>query len=80
MNVRMMGERLSPGMKNGEESDLAAEVLGIGGDDLERCGNGIEQDGIDDRLVVEGDLGDVGRHREHDVEVGHRRNCQNFCV
>ena len=60
-------------MKNGQEPDLTAEVPRIGGDDLERCGDGVEQDGIDDCLIVKGDLGDFGRHREHDVEVRHRQ-------
>ena len=58
MDVGMMGERLAPCVKNGQEPDLTAEVPRIGGDDLERCGDGVEQDGIDDCLIVKGDLGD----------------------
>ena len=73
MDVRMMGERLAPCVKNGQEPDLPAEMPRIGGDGLECCGDGVEQDGIDDGLVVEGDLGDFGRYREHDVEVRHRQ-------
>jgi hypothetical protein len=46
---------------------------GIGSNGLERSGDGVEQDAIDDRLVVEGDLGDFGRHREHDMEIRHRQ-------
>ena len=73
MNVRMMRECLTPSVKNGQEPDLAAEVPGIGSDGLERCRDGIKKDGIDHRLVVEGNLGDFGRHREHDVEIRHRQ-------
>ena len=50
MDVRMMGERLAPCVKNGQEPDLTAEVPRIGGDGLERCGDGVEQDGMDDCL------------------------------
>ena len=73
MDVRMMGERLAPCMKNGDEAELAAEMPGIGGDGLQRCGDGVEQDGVDHRLVLIGDRRDLGRHREHDVEIGHRQ-------
>ncbi|MDB5723402.1 MAG: hypothetical protein JWQ16_156 [Novosphingobium sp.] len=69
----MMSECLPPGVKNCQEPDLTAEVPGIGGAGLERCRDGVEQDGIDDRLVVEGYLGGFGRHREHDMEIGHRQ-------
>ena len=54
MDVRMMGERLAPGMKNGEEADLAARMPPIGRNGFERRGHGIEQDRIDHGLVVEG--------------------------
>ena len=33
----------------------------------------LEQDGVDHRLVLEGDRGDLGRQREHHVEVGNRQ-------
>jgi hypothetical protein len=46
------------------EADAGAEPARIGGDGDERLGRGTEQDGVDDGLVVEGDLGDRGRHRE----------------
>jgi len=73
MDVRMMSECLAPCVQNGQEPDLAAEVPRVGGDGLERPGDGVEQDGIDHGLVVEGDPGDVGRHGEDDVEVRHRQ-------
>lgn len=73
MDVRMMGECLAPCVKNGQEPDLTAKVPRIGGDGFKSCGNGVEQDGINDGLVVEGDLGDFCWHREHDMEIRHRQ-------
>ena len=73
MNVRMMGEHLTPGVKNGQEADLATQRSWIGSKGLERRGDGVEQDAIDYGLIVEGDLGDLGRHGEHDVEIGYRQ-------
>jgi hypothetical protein len=43
------------------------------GDTLQRLGGCGEQDGIDDGLIVESDLGDRRRHGEDDVEVRHRQ-------
>ena len=73
MDVRMMVQVLAPGVEHGEEADLGAEMLGIGGDGAQRLGCRPEQDGVDRLLVLEGDLGDRGRQREHDVEVRHRQ-------
>lgn len=58
-------------MQDGQKPDLAAQVPGIGCDGLERRRDGVEQDRIDHRLVMERDLGDFARDREHDVEIGH---------
>ena len=71
VDVRMMGERLSPCVENGEKADLAAEVPRIRGNGLERRRHRIEQDRIDDSLVVEGNLRGFRRHCEHDMEVRH---------
>ena len=68
-----MVQGLTPGVQHGDEADLGAEMLGIGGDRAQRLGRGLEQDGVDRRLVLEGDLGDLGRQREDDVEVGDRQ-------
>jgi hypothetical protein len=59
-------------VQDGDQPDLGAEMPGIGSDDAERLGGGREQDPIDDGLVVQRDLGYRRRHREDDVEVGHR--------
>lgn len=68
-----MVQVLAPGMEHGEEADLGAEMLGIGGDGAQRLGCGPQQDGVDRLLVVEGNLGDLCRQREHDMEVRHRQ-------
>src|SRR5258708_28991198 len=44
MDMRMNLEILPPGMQDAEESDLGAEVLGIGGDLQQNGGPGVEQE------------------------------------
>ena len=67
--MRVMDERLTPGVEDGEEADLGAEVPGVGGDGAERLGDGAEEETVDDGLVLGGDLGDRRGHGENDVEV-----------
>ena len=64
---------LAPAVQHRDEADLGAEMPGIGGDRAQRLGRRLEQDGVDHRLVLEGDRGDLGRQREHHVEVGDRQ-------
>src|SRR3546814_7351542 len=68
----MMGKRGSPCMEYGGDADPGTEMLGISGDREHRIGRGLEQQIIDQRFVMIGDGGDLGRHREHDVEVADR--------
>lgn len=56
MNVRMVLQRLTPGMEHRGDADLRTQMLGIGGDGGERLSGGAEQDRIDGGLVLEGDL------------------------
>jgi hypothetical protein len=44
---------LSPGMQNAEESNLGAQVLGIGGNLEQRLSADAEQQVIDDTLILE---------------------------
>lgn len=67
----MVLQGLAPGMEDGGHAELGAEVLGVGRDGGERLGSAAEQDGIDDGLVLEGDLRGGGRHGEDDVEIRH---------
>ena len=48
-------------MKDGEDADAGAEVLGIGRDGDQGLGRSLEQDVVDYRLVLIGDVGDLRR-------------------
>jgi len=69
--VRVLGQCRSPGVEHGSEPDAGAEVLGVGRNRDQGLGGGFEQQVIDDRLVLIGDVGDRPRQREDDVEIGH---------
>ena len=56
-------------MQHGSEPDAGAEVLGVGRDGDQGLGGDLEQQVIDDRLVVIGDVGDRSRQGEDDVEI-----------
>jgi len=66
-----MKQRLAPSVEDGEETELCAEMLGIGSDRLQGLGDGVEQNVVDRSFVVMGDGGDLLRHGEDDVEVWH---------
>jgi hypothetical protein len=69
----MVGERRAPGVEDGEDADAGAKVLGIGRDGDQGLSRSLEQDVVDHRLVVVGDVSDLGWQREHDVEVRDRQ-------
>ena len=73
MDMRMMGERRAPGMENRGDADAGAEVLGVGRDNDQGLGRGLEQQVVDDGLVLIGDIGDGRRQCEHDMMVRHRQ-------
>src|SRR5215475_1387575 len=73
MSVRMVGERRSPGVEHGGEPYSRTEVLGVGRDSDQGFGGGFEQQVIDDRFVVVGDVGDWPRQGEDDMKIGHRQ-------
>jgi hypothetical protein len=60
-------------MEHSGDTDPCAEMLGIGGDDHHRLRSRLEQQVIDHRLVLEGDVSDLGGQREDHVEVSHRQ-------
>jgi hypothetical protein len=55
------------------DADPGAEVLRVGGDSQHRLRCRLEQQVVDERLVLERDVGDLGRQREHDMEVADRQ-------
>ena len=60
-------------MEHGGDADAGAEVLRIGGDGEHRFRGGAEQKVVDHRLVLPGDVGDLGRQGEHDMKVADRQ-------
>ena len=56
-------------MQHGSEPDAGTEVLGVGRDGDQGFGGGFEQQVIDDRLVVIGDVGDRSRQGEDNMEI-----------
>ena len=71
--MRMMGERRTPGMEYCGHPDLRAQMLGIGRDGEQRLGRDLEQQVVEHRLVLVGDVGNGGRQSEHDVIVRDRQ-------
>ncbi len=69
----MVLQVLAPGVEYGDEADLGAEMAWIGSDCAQRLGRRLEQDGVDRRLVLEGDFGGRRRQCEDDVEIWHRQ-------
>jgi hypothetical protein len=60
-------------VQHGGEADASAEMRGVGGDGDECLGGGLEQDAVDRRLVMVGEVGDRRRQREDEMIVGHRQ-------
>ena len=69
MDMRMVRQRRPPRMKHGRDSDPRAEMPGIGGDGQHGLGRRLEQQIIDHRFVLQGDVGDLGRQCEDDMEI-----------
>jgi hypothetical protein len=57
VNVGMNLKILPPSVEHTEETDLGAQVLGIGGNLQQRRGAGVEQEVIDDFLVLQSEPG-----------------------
>ena len=73
VDVRMVGHRRTPCVEHGGDADACAEMLAIRRDRQHRLRRRLEQQVVDERLVVEGDVGDLGRQREHDMKVADRQ-------
>ena len=69
MQVGMVEQVLAPGVQDGEKADLSAQVLGVGGDGLQRLAGHLEQQVVEQALVLVGDGGDGLGQGEHDVEI-----------
>ena len=73
VDVRMMMQVLAPGVEHGHEADLGSRMLGVRGDRAQSLGRRLEENAVDDRLVLEGDLGDRRGHGEDDVAILRRQ-------
>ena len=71
VHVRMVDERLAPGMQDGEESEAGTEMLRVVGDLLKRTGRAAEQEIVDEARVLKRERREQLRHREDHVRVGH---------
>ena len=71
--MRVVGQCRAPGVQDGQDADASAEMLGIGGDGEHGLGRGLEQQIVDHRLVLIGDVGDPSGQREHHVEIRYRQ-------
>jgi len=69
MQVGVVKQVLTPTVEHGEEADLGAEVLGIGGDGVQGFGGGAEQNAIDHFFVLLGDRGNLFRQRKDHMEI-----------
>ncbi len=71
MDMGVMGQRLSPGVQEGDEANPGAQALG--GERRERLGGRSHEQAVDRLLVLESDLGRRRRQGEDHVEVGTRQ-------
>ena len=73
MDMGMVRQRRAPGVQHRGDADVGAEVLGIGRDLECGLGRGFEQQVVDHRLVLIGDVGDWCRQCVHHMEIPYRQ-------
>ena len=61
MDMRVIMERLAPGVQHRDEADLCTQMSGIRSKPAQRLGDGAKQDRVNGILVLEGDCGDLLR-------------------
>jgi len=69
VDVRVMRHGRAPAVEDGGDTDARTEMTGIGGDGEHGLGRHSEQQVVNLRLVVKGDVGDLGGQCEDHVEV-----------
>jgi hypothetical protein len=65
----MMNQLLAPGVEDGEETQLGAQMFRIGGDGAERRGRGLEQQIVNHCLVLQGQVGNGLGQGKDNVEI-----------
>ena len=66
-------------MEHGGDADARSEMVRIGGDGQHSLRGRAEQQVVGHRLVLGGDVGDLGRQREHDVKRANRQQVGLAC-
>ena len=61
VHMGMMGQGRAPGVQYHGDADVGTEMLWIGSDGEQGLGGGFEQQMVDHRLILIGDLPDGGR-------------------
>src|SRR5260370_40463394 len=69
MQMGMVEKSLSPGMEHREESDLRAQMLGVGRNSAQRLADGPEQNVVDDVLILQSNGCDWLRQSEDDMNI-----------
>jgi hypothetical protein len=69
VHMGMMGHRRAPGVQHQGHADTGAQVSGVGRNDTQGLGGRLEQDAVDHRLVVPGDIADRCGQRKDQVVV-----------
>ena len=69
MQMGMVEKSLSPGMEHREESDLRAQMLGVGRNGAQRLANGPEQNVVDDVLILQSKGCDRLRQSEDHMKI-----------
>ena len=69
MQMGMVKQILAPGVKNGKEADVGAEMLGIGSNRLERLGGRPKENAVEGALVLQADVGNLFRHGKDNVKI-----------
>ena len=73
MDMGMVGQRGAPCVEDCGQPDAGAEMLRVGGDGDQGLGGGLKEDGVDDGLILVGDVGDRRRQGEDDMVIFHRQ-------
>ena len=71
VQMRMVQQVLAPGVQHGQKTYLGPQVLTVGGDLQKRLGRRPKQQAVNQARIVQRQRPELGRQREHDMEVGH---------
>ena len=70
MDMRVMLQVLSPGVKHAEQTDVGTQMLRVATDFEQRSGTCAEEQVVEQLLVLEHESRESVRQRKDDMEVG----------